>query len=139
MIGALLGPIASLASTWMEGKNEKIKAEMQTKVAQAKSQAMIAQKQATGEVELQQSLTEQMGDSWKDEFWTLVIGGILICSFLPWTQDSIKTGFEFLETSTPDWFTHIILISVSASYGIRVGKGAYGVLQKKMEKRNAKR
>ena len=107
MIGALLGPIASLASTWMEGKNEKIKAEMQTK--------------------------------WKDEFWTLVIGGILICSFLPWTQDSIKTGFEFLETSTPDWFTHIILISVSASYGIRVGKGAYGVLQKKMEKQNAKR
>ena len=51
--------------------------------------------------------------------------------FLPFTQDYVKKGFEFLSTSTPEWFTHIILISVSASYGIRVGKGAVGILSKK--------
>lgn len=139
MIGALLGPIGSVVTTWLEGRNQKIKAETETKVAIAKSRAEIAKKQAAGEIELQQSLTDQMGDSWKDEFWTLVIGGILICSFLPLTQDSVKAGFEFLDTSTPEWFTHIILISVSASYGLRVGKGAFGILQNKMEKRNAKR
>ena len=139
MIGALLGPIGSVVSTWLEGRNQKIKAETETRVAIAKSRAEIAKKQAAGEIDLQQSLTDQMGESWKDEFWTLVIGGILICSFLPFTQDSVRQGFEFLEKSTPDWFTHIILISVSASYGLRVGKGAFGVLQNKMEKHNAKR
>ena len=81
MIGALLGPIGKIASTWLEGRNEKLRADAETKIAQVKSQAIIAQKQATGEMELQQSLTEQMGDSWKDEFWTILIGGILICCF----------------------------------------------------------
>ena len=76
-----------------------------------------------------------MGDSWKDEFWTIVIGGILICCFLPFTQDYVKKGFEFLSTSTPEWFTHIILISVSASYEIRVGKGAMGIIQNKKQKK----
>ena len=137
MIGALLGPIGDIASTWLKGRNEKIRAEAETKIAQVKSKAIIAQKQATGEIELQQSLTEQMGDSWKDEFWTIVIGGILICCFLPFTKDYVKKGFEFLSTSTPDWFTHIILISVSASYGIRVGKGAVGIFSQKIA--NAKK
>ena len=133
MIGALLGPIGSIASTWLEGRNEKIKAEAQTKVAIAKSKAEIASKQATGEIELQQSLTEQMGDSWKDEAWTITIIGILVCCFLPFTQDYVKKGFEFLDASTPDWFTHIVIISVSASYGIRVGKGAVGAFSKRIE------
>jgi len=135
MIGAILAPLGSIASTWLKGRNEKIRAEAETKIAQVKSKAIIAQKQATGEIELQQSLTEQMGDSWKDEFWTIVIGGILICCFLPFTQDYVKKGFEFLSTSTPEWFTHIILISVSASYGIRVGKGAMGIIQNKKQKK----
>lgn len=134
MFAALLGPIGKIASTWLEGRNEKIKANAQVKVAEAKSKAVILQKQATGEIELQQSLTDQMGDSWKDEFWTLVIGGILVCSFLPFTQEYVKTGFEFLKTSTPEWFMHIVIISVSASYGIRVGKGAFGLLSSKIKK-----
>ena len=50
-------------------------------------------------------------------------------------KDVIKKGFEFLSTSTPEWFTHIILISVSASYGIRVGKGAMGIIQNKKQKK----
>ena len=133
MIGAFLGPIGDIASTRIKGRNEKIRAEAETKIAQVKSKAVIAQKQATGEIELQQSLTEQMGDSWKDEFWTILIGGILLCCFLPFTQDYVKKGFEFLNTSTPEWFTHIILISVSASYGIRVGKGAVGIFSKRIE------
>ena len=139
MFAALLGPIGKIASTWLEGRNEKIKANAQVRVAEAKSQAVIMEKQATGELELQQSLTEQMGDSWKDEFWTLVIGGILICSFLPFTQEYVKRGFEFLHTSTPEWFMHIILISVSASYGIRMGKGALGVLGNKKNGRKIKK
>ena len=138
MIGALLGPIGEIASTWLKGRNEKIRAEAETKIALVKSKAVIAEKQATGEMELQQSLTEQMGDSWKDEFWTLLIGGILICCFLPFTQEYVKKGFEFLNTSTPEWFTHIILISVSATYGIRVGKGAMGKFSNKRNNANKK-
>ena len=82
MIGALLGPIGDIASTWLRKvETKRLEQEAETKIAQVKSKAVIAQKQATGEIELQQSLTEQMGDSWKDEFWTILIGGILLCCF----------------------------------------------------------
>ena len=46
MIGALLGPIGSVVSTWLEGRNQKIKAETETRVAIAKSRAEIAKKLA---------------------------------------------------------------------------------------------
>ena len=139
MLQALISPLSSLVGTWLQGRVDKSKAESEVKVARAKAEAKVFETEATSAMLNERSLTDQMGGSWKDEFWSLIFGGILICSFLPFTQDSVRQGFEFLEKSTPDWFTHIILISVSASYGLRVGKGAFGVLQNKMEKRNAKR
>ena len=37
MFTALIGPIANLASSWMDSKVEKVKADGQAKVAQAKA------------------------------------------------------------------------------------------------------
>ena len=45
---ALVGPIADLAGTWLNGKVEKTKAEAATKVAKAKAEAVIMEKKATG-------------------------------------------------------------------------------------------
>ena len=42
-----LGPIASLAGTWLEGKVEEKKAVAGAKIARAKAEATIAEKQAT--------------------------------------------------------------------------------------------
>ena len=136
-LSTILGPISNLAGTWLQGKMDKAKAETDVKVARAKAEAKVYETEATSSMLMEQNLTAQMAGSWKDEFWTIVIGGILICCFLPFTQDYVKKGFEFLSTSTPDWFTHIILISVSASYGIRVGKGAVGIFSQKIA--NAKK
>ena len=44
MIQALLGPLGSLASTWLEGKVETKKAEAGAKVAKAKAEAVIMEK-----------------------------------------------------------------------------------------------
>ena len=48
MLTALIGPIANLAGTWLEGKVEKTKAETGAKVARAKAEATIMEKKATG-------------------------------------------------------------------------------------------
>ena len=88
--------IGDIASTWLKGRNEKIRAEAETKIAQVKSKAVIAQKQATGEIELQQSLTEQMGDSWKDELDNFDQKNTLCC-VLPSHLKDLKmnpNGFE---------------------------------------------
>ena len=50
MFAALIGPIANLASSWMSSKVEKVKADGQAKVAEAKARASVAEKVASGKV-----------------------------------------------------------------------------------------
>ena len=58
MFTALIGPIANLASSWMSTKVEKVKADGQAKVAQARAKAVVAEKVATGEVQWEKSMAD---------------------------------------------------------------------------------
>ena len=122
MIGSLISPIASLAGTWLEGRVNKAKAETEVKVAKAKAEAKVYETEATSSFLNEQALTNQMGESWKDEFWSLIFGAILVASFLPWTQPYVKEGFDFLNANTPSWFANCLYISIGASFGYRFGK-----------------
>ena len=48
---ALIGPIANIAGSWMDGKVEQTKANAKTKVAKAAAEAAIMEKKATGEID----------------------------------------------------------------------------------------
>jgi hypothetical protein len=73
MLAALIGPIANLASSWMSSKVEKVKADGQAQVAQAKAKAVVAEKVATGEVAWEKSMADSTDNSWKDEFALIVL------------------------------------------------------------------
>ena len=122
MLGSLIGPISSLAGTWLQGRVDKAKAETDVKVARAKAEAKVYETSATSDMLNEQALTNQMAGSWKDEFWTLIFGAILVASFLPWSQPFVKEGFIFLEESTPDWFSTCLYICIGSSFGYRFGK-----------------
>ena len=128
LLGSALGLVGDLAGSWLKGKVDKQKAESEVKVARAKAEATVYEKQATGELDMDKSLTEQMGGSWKDEAWTIFFIAVLLGCFLPWTQDTVKEGFIFLDESTPDWFANCIYISISASFGYRIGKAGIGMI-----------
>jgi len=51
VLNLLIGPIANLASTWLEGKVEQKKAEVGAKVAKSNAEAAIMQKKAAGEID----------------------------------------------------------------------------------------
>ena len=87
MLQSFIGPIASLAGTWLQGRVDKAKAETDVKVARAKAEAKVYETEATSGMLMEQNLTSQMAGSWKDEFWTIIFGGILLACFLPWTQE----------------------------------------------------
>ena len=53
----------------------------------------------------------------KDEILTILISGILICTFLPMTQPSMIRGFEILR-SAPTEFWWAVLIVFSGSFGM---------------------
>jgi len=118
----LISPIASLAGTWLEGRVNKAKAETEVKVARAKAEAKVYETEATSSMLMEQNLTNQMAGSWKDEFWTIIFGGILVACFLPWSQPYVAEGFIFLNESTPPWFSTCLYICIGSSFGYRFGK-----------------
>jgi len=118
MLGALIGPIANLAGSWMESKVEKVKADGQAKVAQAKAKAVVAEKVATGEVAWEKSMADATDGSWKDEFALIVLLLPAILVFIPSMTEYVRAGFEVLNT-LPDWYQYLLFIAVSSSFGIK--------------------
>ena len=118
MLGALIGPIANLASSWMSSKVEKVKADGQAKVAQARAKAVVAEKVATGEVEWEKSMADATDSSWKDEFALVVLLAPAILVFIPSMTEYVRTGFEVLNT-LPEWYQYLLFIAVSSSFGIK--------------------
>lgn len=111
MIGQIVSAIGGLATSYIDGKT-----------AVQKANAEIKLKQATGEIDWEQSAIEASKESWKDELWTIVFVAILVANFIPNMQDVMATGFANLET-TPLWVQWGMYASIAASFGIRTMRG----------------
>ena len=131
MLSSIIGPISSLAGTWLQGRVDKAKAETEVKVAKAKAEAKVYETEATSSFLNEQALTNQMGESWKDEAWSLWFIAVLTACFLPWTQEYVKEGFIFLDQHTPEWFHHMLYIVIGSSFGYRFGKQGLQLFSKK--------
>ena len=131
MINFLLKPLIDVAGTAVKGYVETKKAKTELAVTEVKAKQKLKEDMIAGKVQWEQSAVSQMENSWKDEFWTLVFGAILLGCFLPWTQPYVEKGFVFLEQSTPSWFSTCLILIISASFGIKTVKGAAGFLTKK--------
>ena len=130
MLTALIGPIANLASNWMSSKVEKVKADGQAKVAEAKARASVAEKVATGEVQWEKSMADATDNSWKDEFALTVLLLPAILVFIPSMTEYVRVGFEVLNT-LPEWYQYLLFIAISASFGIKGAGQAAKMLRKK--------
>ena len=131
MFQAVIGPVSSLVSTWLQGKVDKSKAESDVKVARAKAEAKVFETEATSQMLNEKKLTDQMGDSIKDEIWTIWFVLVLTGCFLPWTQEYVKNGFIFLDQHTPSWFHNLLYVVIGSSFGYRFGKQGLQLLNKK--------
>ena len=118
MLGALIGPIASLAGTFLQGQLEKTKANNEVKVATAKAKAVVIQRQATGEIEWDIEAIKGSTSSWKDEWLTILFSVPLILAFIPGMEDVVTNGFTQLN-NMPDWYQYSLGVIVAASFGVR--------------------
>ena len=126
MLTALIGPIASLAGTWLDGKVEEKKAQSATKVAKAQAEAIVMQKKATGEIDWDLAAIQATQNSWKDEWITLLFSIPLILAFCgDWGNNIVQAGFAALETM-PAWYQYSLGGIVSASIGIRTVSKFFG-------------
>ena len=115
MFQAIIGPVAKLASTWIEGKQKK---------AQLKSQVELTKLEATKKQIEKDGMWEEKAmsasdNSWKDEAWTLTFIAIILASFVPALQPFMKEGFLFLKNDCPEWISWGILASIGGSFGLK--------------------
>ena len=117
MLQMIVGPIASLASNWLEGRNEKIKATTRVKVAKAEAEATILEKKATGEIDWDLAQAEASESSWKDEWLTVVFTLPLI--LLLFGQEERVNNFFLALSNCPEWYQYMLGTIVAASFGFR--------------------
>ena len=131
MLNLLIKPLLGVAGQAVTGFVETKKAKAESKLVEIKAKTALREKQIAGEISWEASAVDQMKGSWKDEFWTLIFGGILVSCFLPWTQMYVKEGFIFLEESTPSWFATCLYVCIGSSFGYRFGKAGLAHMKKK--------
>tara|TARA_R100000231_G_C5277820_1_gene150692 strand:- start:178 stop:579 length:402 start_codon:yes stop_codon:yes gene_type:complete len=132
MVWQLLAkPLLGVAADGVKAFAANKAAKNELKLTEIKASKKRMEDIAAGKIAWEQSAVDQMASSWKDEFWTLIFGGILLGCFLPWTQDYVAKGFVFLDEHTPSWFSTCLILCISASFGIKGAKGAMGLFSKK--------
>ena len=111
-LGSIVGSLAGLATSVIDGKTAVKKAEAQTKM-----------KIATGELDWDLEAMKATQNSWKDEWITLLFSIPLILAFCgDWGNDIVAKGFVALEVM-PQWYQIALGGIVSASIGMRsIGK-----------------
>jgi hypothetical protein len=126
MLNLLIGPIAELAGTWLKGSVETSKAKTDAKVAQAKAEAIVMQKKATGEIDWDLKMADASASSWKDEWLTIIFSVPLVLSFCgEWGRQIVDDGFAALSTM-PDWYQYTLGVIVAASFGVRSASKFFG-------------
>ena len=117
LLNAILGPLGSIASSWLEGRNEKIKANTRVKIAMAEAEATVMQKKATGEIDWDVAQAKASETSWKDEWLTVVFTLPLI--LLLFGEEERVNNFFIALGNCPEWYQYLLGTIVAASFGFR--------------------
>jgi hypothetical protein len=110
---ALLGPVAGVAKTWLSNKAEEKQATHQRKMSVIENDA-----------DWEAKMAEASKDSWKDEFWTIVLATPLFMTGYAIAGDDVEiihrvaAAFLALE-KLPEWYQYLLFIAISSSFGIR--------------------
>lgn len=113
MLQMLIGPAMDLAKDFVKGKAEEKKAIQERKITAIKNDA-----------DWENKMADATANSWKDEFWTIVLASPVIAVMYgvavddQSVMDRVNQAFVALDT-LPEWFTYCLFISISASYGLK--------------------
>ena len=94
MLQQLIGPIANLAGSYLQGKADKATANAKLKLVEAESKAAILMSKETSTADWERIMAESTKNSWKDEFITIVVMIPVILCFVPGLEDVVKNGFD---------------------------------------------
>ena len=123
MIGSIIGSVVSgvfsTGKQYLQNKNQESTAKHEAKMAYLKAKTAWEMFMARGSM-----------NSYKDEFWTVVIAAPLVLAFYPPAVEWVQRGFEVLQTF-PNWYLYFLGISFSAAFGAKpLGKAISDAIKK---------
>ena len=119
MIQALIGPLSTLAGTWLTGRTEAKAAENKVRVAKAEAEAQVVLSAAQSGQEWERLMAKNASNSWADEMYACIFALPLILAFCGDAGREIVTnGFAALETC-PDWYKAMLGVILSAVFASR--------------------
>lgn len=113
MLQMLLGPALELGKDFLKGKAEEKKAIQQRKINQINNDA-----------DWESKMADASSNSLKDEYLTIILTLPIIAIAYsvafdkPEVIQRVMDGFAALEQA-PEWFTYMLFICVSASFGLK--------------------
>ena len=114
----LIGPLVNLASSFVKGKQEQSKVKQEAKLVEVKADAEIKRKVANGEMEWNNTMAKASSNSWKDEWFVVLLSIPLIGAFIPSFVPYIKEGFIVLD-EMPVYYRQFLAAAIAASFGIK--------------------
>jgi len=119
MIAQLLGPVASLAGSWLDAKTTKQAAEAKLKLTEAEARSKILLSKETSVADWERIMAQGTQNSWKDEY---LVGLFSIPLILVFTGEKgrqiVAEGFVALE-SMPEWYQYTLGVIVASSFAVR--------------------
>ena len=120
-----LGPVANLASSWLQGKADANAANAKLKLTEAEAKAKILLSKETSTAGWERIMAQSTQNSWKDEAVTiLVLAPVALC-FIPGLEQTVQNGFDRL-SALPSWYQNLVLVVCLSAIGIRGGKQFFG-------------
>lgn len=114
MIGLrdLLGSALGIAGDWLEGRRARAQARLAADIA-------VEQSRVNSDIDWDRIQAQNSANSWKDEWFTIILSLPLIAIFVPPLRESVAESFSYLQEVVPDWYLLYFGLAVSAAFGYR--------------------
>lgn len=112
LLGGIFGGLLEMGKTWVTGKVETAKARTEAEVH-------IQKRRADADVNWEQFMAEGSTNSWKDEWFTILISIPFIMTFMPWTREAAIDGFHALGTIVPQEYWYLMGVAYAAAFGVK--------------------
>jgi hypothetical protein len=122
MWNMILGPVVDLVKTIAGGFIDSAKAKRQLKAAKQETLLKIEYAKATADIDWDAQAMLNSQNSWKDEWFTILLSIPAILSFIKfdWLDGPqiVSDGFTALGTA-PDYYLGAFGLAVAAAFGMR--------------------
>jgi hypothetical protein len=115
----------NLVPTVIKGVVDVVKTKTETKKLMAQAEQTHIRKMAEGEIAYAIETQKNMQNSWRDEWFTIILSIPLLIVFgaiffgkYEWI-DKLKEGFQTLD-SLPDWYIWALMAAIASSFGLKV-------------------